>query len=106
MKMIGIIDEFGIDSFIPLEGHYKEALLFIIRSKINLQRNAVFFCIDYTEKEVNKINNLVSSHEVKSYNDAGVAIIEKINLLNKGNAKTDNLLNRFYKLKERFKQGK
>ena len=101
MKMIGIIDEFGIESFIPLERHLKEAFFFIIRSKF--QKNAVFFFIDFTEKEVTKINNLVSSHEVKSYNEAGIFIIEKLSSQNKTSIKTERLLNRFYELRERFK---
>ena len=44
---MGIIDEFGIDSFMTLEGNYKQAFLFFSRSKF--QRNAVFFCIDFTD---------------------------------------------------------
>jgi len=40
---------------------------------------------------------------VKLYNEAGIIIIEKINSLNKGNSKIDKLLNRFYKLRDRFK---
>lgn len=102
MKMIGIIDEFGIESFIPLEGHYKEAFLFIIRSKVNLQRNAVFFYLDFIDKEINKIKNLIESHSVKSFNEAGIIIIEKLNSLNKASTKTDKLLNRFYKLRKRL----
>lgn len=102
--MIGIIDEFGIDSFIPLESNLKEAFFFIIRSKLNLQRNTVFFCIDFTDNEINRIRNLVESHEVKLFNQAGIFIIEKINSLNKDNAKIDKLLNRFYEFRERFKK--
>lgn len=104
MKMIGIIDEFGIDSFVPLEGNYKQAFIFFIKSKF--KRNAVFFCLDFTDKEINKIRNLVESHEVKSFNDAGIFVIEKLILLNNASTKTKNLLNRFYRLRERFKQGK
>ena len=100
MKMTGIIDEFGIDCFISLEGHLKEALLFFIRSK--LARNEVFFCIDLTDKEVNRINNLVSSHEVKLFNEAGIIIVEKKNTIDKGNAKTGKLARRFYELRERL----
>lgn len=102
--MIGIIDEFGIENFIPLEGNLKQAFIFFIRSKF--QRNAVFFCLDFMEKEINKIRNLAESHEVKSFNDAGIIIIKKINFLNKSNAKTNKLLSRFYELRARFKQGK
>jgi len=100
MKMTGIIDEFGIESFISLEGHLKEAFLFFIRSK--LARNAIFFCIDFTDEEINRINNLVESHDVKLFNDAGITVIEKINSLNKGNAKIEKLLRRFYDLRRRF----
>ena len=104
MKMIGIIDEFGIDSFMTLEGHLKEAFLFIIRSKLNLQRSVVFFCLDFTDREINKIRNLAESHEVKSFNEAGIFVIEKINLQNNGNIKTDRLIKRFYELRDRFRQ--
>jgi len=62
-----------------------------------------FFCLDFTDKEIIKINNLVSTRDVKLYNEAGIIIIEKINSLNKGNSKIDKLLNRFYKLRDRFK---
>lgn len=100
MKMIGIIDEYGIESFIPLESNYKQAFLFFIRAKINLTRNAIFFCLDFTGKEINKINNLVLSHKVKSFNEAGIIIIEKINSLNKGSSRINKLLKRFYKLRK------
>ena len=99
MKMIGIVDALGIESFIPLEGHYNEAFLFIIRSKVNLQRSAVFYCLDFTDKEVNKVKNLVESHVVKSYNEAGIIIIEKLISSNMASTKTTKLLNRFYKLR-------
>lgn len=100
MKMIGIIDEYGIENFIPLVGNYKRAFLFFIKSKINIQGNVVFFCLDFTGKEINKINNFVLSREVKSFNEAGIIIAEKINSLNKTSAKTNKLLARFYKLRE------
>ncbi|MCL5772314.1 MAG: hypothetical protein M1479_08580 [Actinobacteria bacterium] len=74
MKMIGIVDEFGIDSFMPLEDNYKQAFIFFIRSKLSLNRSVTFFCLDFTEKEISKINNIVSSHEVKQYNEAGIMI--------------------------------
>lgn len=98
--MIGIIDEFGIENFMPLDGHLKEAFLFFIRAKINLQRNAVFFCLDFTDKEINKINNLVMSRKVKSYNEAGIIVLEKLNSLNRNSIKIIKLLNRFYKLRK------
>lgn len=106
MKMIGIIDEFGIESFMPFEGNYKQAFIFFIRSKLNIQKNVIFFCIDFTDKEINKIKNLVESHEVKSFNEAGIIIIEKLISQNKASNKTNKLLNRFYKLRERFQQRK
>lgn len=102
MKMIGIIDEYGIENFIPLEGNYRQSFLFFIRAKINLQGNAIFFCLDFTGKEINKINNLVLSHEVKSFNEAGIIIAEKINSLNKTSVKINKLLTRFYKLREKL----
>lgn len=103
MKMIGIIDEFGIESFMPLEGHLKEAFFFIIRSKLNIQKNVIFFCLDFTEKEINKIRNLTESHEVKLFNEAGIIVIGKLDSQNKASTKTDKLLSRFYQLRARFK---
>ena len=99
-----MIDEFGIKNCISLEGHLKEALLFFIRSK--LARNEVFFCIDLTDREINRIKNLVESHDVKLFNKAGIFIIEKLNSQNKGNKKINRLLSRFNELKERFEQNK
>lgn len=107
MKMIGIIDEFGIENFIPLESNYKQAFLFFIRAKINIQRSAVFFCLDFTDKEISKIRSLVESHKVSSFNDAGIIVIEKLNSSgNKRNTKTEKLLNRFYKLRDRLRKEK
>lgn len=101
MKIIGIVDEFGIESFAPLEGNLKQAFIFFIRSKLNLNRIAIFYCLEFTDKEINKINNLIQSHDVKSYDEAGIIILEKLNSI-KSTAKTKKLLNRFYKLRERL----
>lgn len=101
--MIGIIDEFGIESFIPSQGNLKQALLLIIRSKLNFYRITIFFYLDFTDKEINKIQHLVRSQEVRSYNEAGIIILEKLNSLNKVKAKTDKLLRRFYMLRDRLK---
>ena len=100
MKMIGIVDEFGIESFIPLEGHYKEVFLFIIRCKINLQRNAVFFCLDFTDEEIDKINNLIEAYTVQAFIEAGMIVTEKLDSINKSNhTETNKMLNRIYKLR-------
>jgi len=99
MKMIGIVDEFGVESFIPFET--RQAFLLMLRAKLNLQRIAVFYYLDFTDKEINKINHLISSHEVKSYNEAGIIVLEKLNSI-KSITKTNKLLNRFYKLRERL----
>lgn len=100
MKMIGMIDEYGVENFITLESNYRQAFLFFIRSKINIQRNVVFFCLDFTDKEINKIKNLVMSRKVQSFNEAGIIILEKINSSNKASIKINKLLNRFYKLRD------
>lgn len=99
MKMIGIIDDFGIESFMPLEGNSNQALMLIIRAKVNFHRNEIFYCLDLTDKEINRINHLVGSHEVKSFNEAGIIILKKLSK----NAKIEKLLDRFYKLRERIK---
>lgn len=103
MKMIGIVDEFGIESFISFEGHYKEAISFIIRSKINIQRTALFFCLDFTDDEIDNIKRLASSREVKSFNEAGITILEKLNsIVGTDNANISKLLKRFYELRNRI----
>lgn len=101
MKMIGIVDEFGVESFMPLEGNLKQVLLLNIRSKVNFQRNAIFFCLDFTEKEVIKMNSLIESSKVKSFNEAGIMIVEKINF-QCSIRQTEKLLGRFYKLRNRI----
>ena len=100
MKMIGIVDALGIDSFIPLEGHYRETFLFRLRSKFNTQRNAVFFCLDFTDEEIDKINNLIETYEVKSFIEAGIRVTEKLDSINKtSHTETNKMLNRIYKLR-------
>lgn len=98
MKMIGIVDEFGIESFMPLQGNLYQAFLLIIRSKINFQRNTLFYCLDFTDREINRIQHLIGSREVKSYNEAGIIIAEKLDK----STKKEKLLNRFYRLRERL----
>jgi len=100
MKMIGIIDELGVESFIPFD--VRQAFLLMLRAKLNQQRTAIFYCLDFTDKEINKIFNLIESREVKSYNEAGIIALEKLNSQNKASTKTNKLLNRFYKLRERL----
>ena len=98
--MIGIVDALGIESFIPLEGHYREAFLFRLRSKFNPQRNAVFFCLDFTDEEIDKINNLIETYEVKSFIKAGIIVTEKLDTINKtSHTQTNKMLNRIYKLR-------
>ena len=99
MKMIGIVDEFGIESFIQFDA--RQSFLLMLRAKLNQQRTVIFYCLDFTDKEINKINNLISSHEVKSYNEAGIIVLEKLISI-KSTTKTNKLLNRFYKLRERL----
>ena len=52
MKMIGIVDALGIESFIPLESHQREAFMFSLRSKANHQRNAVSFVLTLHMKKL------------------------------------------------------
>ena len=98
--MIGIVDALGIESFVPLEGHQREAFLFRLRSKVNPQRNAVFFCLDFTDEEIDKINNLIESYEVQSFIEAGIIVTEKLDAINKtSHTQTNKMLNRIYKLR-------
>lgn len=99
MKMIGIIDEFGIESFTPFDAG--QSFLLMLRAKLNQQRTAVFYCLEFTDKEINKINHLISSNDVRAYNEASIIIVEKLNSI-KQTANIKKLLNRFYELKERL----
>jgi hypothetical protein len=101
MKMIGIVDALGIESFIPLEGHQREVFIFNLRSKANQQRNAINYCLDFTDGEIEKINNLLKEKTEQSFVEAGIIVTEKLDSINKTNhARTDKLLKRFYKLSE------
>jgi len=100
MKMIGIVDALGIESFIPLEGHYREAFLFKIRAKANPQRNAVFFCLDFTDEEIDKINNLIESYTMQSFIEAGIIVTEKLDSINKTfHTQTNKKLYKIYKIR-------
>lgn len=82
MKMIGIVDALGIESFITLDGHPREAFMFSLRSKANLQRNAINYCLDFTDEEIDKINNLIEAKTEKSFIEAGTIVTEKFDSLN------------------------
>jgi len=100
MKMIGIVDALGIESFIPLEGHQKEAFLFSLRSKANQQRNAVYFCLNLTDEEIEKINNLIETKTEQSFVEAGIIITEKLDSINKTfHTETNKKLHEIYKLR-------
>ena len=100
MKMIGIVDALGIESFITLEGHHREAIIFNLRSKANQQRNAVNYCLDFTDEEIEKINNLIETKTEKSFVDAGIIVTEKLDSMNKtNNTETNKKLHEIYKLR-------
>ena len=96
--MIGIVDALGIDSFIPLEGHHREAFLFRLRAKFNPQRNAVFFCLDFTGEEIAKINSLIETYEVESFIKAGEIVTGKLDAIYKtSHTQTNKMFNNIYK---------
>jgi hypothetical protein len=98
--MIGIVDALGIESFIPLEGHQKEAFLFSLRSKANQQRNAISYCLNFTDEEIEKINNLINTKTEQSFVEAGMVVTEKIDSINKTfHTITNKNLYKIYKLR-------
>lgn len=100
MKMIGIVDALGIESFISLEGHQREAFMFSLRSKANQQRNAVSFCLNLTGEEIKKINSLIETKTEQSFIEAGIIITEKLDSLNKtSHTKTNKKLYEIYRLR-------
>ena len=104
MKMIGIVDALGIESFITLDDHQKEVFIFNLRSKANQQRNAINYCFDFTDEEIEKINNLITTKTEKSFIEAGIIVTIKLDSLNSTNhTKTNKKFNEIYKLREFFK---
>ena len=98
--MIGIVDALGIESFIPLEGHQREAFIFSLRSKANQQRNAINYCLDFTDEEIKKINNLIEVKTEQSFVEAGVIVTEKLDSLNRTfHTKANKKLYEIYKLR-------
>jgi len=83
MKMIGIVDSLGLESFITLDGHKREAFMFSLRSKVNQQRNAISFCLDFTDEEIDKINSLIKVKTEESFIEAGIIVTEKLDSINK-----------------------
>jgi hypothetical protein len=100
MKMIGIVDALGIESFIPLEDHQKEAFMFSLRSKANNQRNAISYCLNFTDEEIEKINSLLKEKTEQSFVEAGIIITEKLDSINKTfHTETNKNIYRIYKLR-------
>ena len=100
MKMIGIVDALGIESFIQLEGHQREAFIFSLRSKANQQRNAISFCLDFTDEEIEKVNNLIKAKTEQSFIEAGMIVTEKLDSINKTlHTETNKNLYKIYKLR-------
>ena len=100
MKMIGIVDALGIESFISLEGHQREAFMFSLRSKANQQRNAISFCLDFTGEEIEKINSLIETKTEQSFVEAGIIVTEKLDPINKTfHTETNKKLYEIYKLR-------
>src|SRR5680860_1198107 len=83
MKMIGIVDAFGLESFIPLEGNQRKAFMFNMRSKANQQRNAINYFLDFTDEEIEKINNLIKTKTEQAFIEAGIIVTEKLDSINK-----------------------
>jgi len=100
MKMIGIVDALGIESFIPLECHQREAFIFSLRAKANQQRNAISFCLDFADKEIEKINSLIGTKTEQSFVEAGMIVTEKLDSINKTfHTETNKKLYEIYKLR-------
>lgn len=98
--MIGIVDALGIESFISLVGHQREAFIFSLRSKANQQRNAVSFCLDFTGEEIEKINSLIEAKTEQSFVEVGIIITEKLDSINKTfHTKTNKKLYEIYNLR-------
>ena len=98
--MIGIVDALGIESFITLNGHQREAFIFSLRSKANLQRNAINYCLDFTDEEIDKINNLIEAKTEKSFIEAGTIVTEKLDSLKKAkHTETNKKLYEIHKLR-------
>ena len=100
MKMIGIVDALGLESFIPLEGNQREAFMFNMRSKANKQRNAVSFCLDFTGEEIEKISSLIEAKTEQSFIEAGIIVTEKLDSINKTlHTETNKKLYEIYNLR-------
>jgi hypothetical protein len=100
MKMVGIVDALGIESFIPLKGHQRETFIFSLRAKANQQRNAVCFCLDFKDEEIKKINNLINDKTEKSFIEAGIIVTKKLDsLIHTFHTKTNKKLYGTYKLR-------
>lgn len=83
MKMIGIFDALGIESFTPFiskEESGQRMWMFEIRAKLNPQRNAINYCLDFTDGEIKVINRLITQ---KKYVVAGEFVSKKYDAINK-----------------------
>jgi len=100
MKMIGIVDALGIESFITFKGNENQAFIFKLRAKANPQRNAIYYCLDFTDEEIEKINNLLKEKTEQSFVETGMIVTEKLDSLNKTSyTKTNKELYKIYKLR-------
>ena len=98
--MIGIIDALGIESFITFKGNENQAFIFKLRAKANPQRNAIYYCLDFTDNEIEKINNLIYSREKQAFIEAGTIVTKKLDSLNKiFHTETNKKLHEIYKLR-------
>ena len=99
-KMIGIVDALGIESFIPFEGNESCVAIFNLRAQANKQRNAVSYCLDFTNIEISRIGKFINSSEELRLIKAGKIVTKRIDEGNKTfHTETNKKLYEVYKLR-------
>jgi len=90
MKMMGIVDALGLESFMPFEANRDNIILLKIRVKANTHRNAIYYCLNFTEEEINTIRNTIKDGKREGFIEAGVMVILKIDSIDGSNHTVTN----------------
>ena len=94
----------GLESFMALEDNQQKILLLKIRARANTHRNAKYFCMEFTDKEIVTIKNIIKEKEGDSFIKAGEMITGKIDSLDGANhTEMNSHLRRSYKIIDRKK---
>ena len=66
-RHMGIADCHGIESFMPVKGHDRDAFVLLLRAQTNRQRHAVFYVVNINEGVARRINEELAKKNRECY---------------------------------------